>query len=141
MSCRVYSSVKGIHQVTLLGHRSTVCACFFEKQSLTVSQGHTHHAELVIQYQFYYSLHYYYFVLLLLLLILQLYTVSKDGAVIVWEPSKSAEEIEEYFTNEGNKEEEQEEGTRGREDEADSSDNEEETGEGRERERGGVDGR
>lgn len=130
MSCRVYSSVKGIHQVTLLGHRSTVCACFFEKQSLTVSQGHTHHAELVIQYRFYYSLHYYYFVLLLLLL-LQLYTVSKDGAVIVWEPSKSAEEIEEYLTNEGNKEEEQEEGTRGREDEADSSDNEEGTGEGR----------
>ena len=66
--------------------------------------------------------------------------MSKDGAVIVWEPSKSAEEIEEYLTNEGNKEEEQEEGTRGREDEADSSDNEEETGEGKERERG-VDGR
>ncbi|XP_011404778.1 PREDICTED: periodic tryptophan protein 2 homolog [Amphimedon queenslandica] len=74
MSCRVYSSVKGIRHATLLGHRSTVCAVFFEKNSLT------------------------------------LYTVSKDGAVIVWEPTKSMEEIEEFLTGEGTTEEDGEKG-------------------------------
>lgn len=64
MSCRIYSSVKGIHQVTLLGHRSTVCACFFEKQSLTVSQGHTH-TSCRVGYTVYFiiNLFYYYIII------------------------------------------------------------------------------
>ena len=39
MSCRVYSVsvIKGYRFVNLLGHRSTVIACFFEQQSLNVS--------------------------------------------------------------------------------------------------------
>lgn len=40
MNCRVYSvkPIKGYRYVNLLGHRSAVIGCFFEKDSLNVSQ-------------------------------------------------------------------------------------------------------